>query len=504
MKKITLLLMMTLLGGITSGVKAAQTALFKGEFKTGNWASSQTLDKSLFAHVSEGDFFYVKWELDTEAAETYRVDHEEENPYYMFNMSYPTGTWSKKLISDQTVTNSAKFYGKVLTAEDVTNLKAYGLAFSGHCMIFTDLVIGDAFSSSTEIMYWGTEAWTSASTTNYVMPSEWSSCVLNGETIKSANIGDRLTVTFTPGSSDLWSAQLQIVDASNGWTTLMGIPVGGLSEMSLVVDEAVYNAFSRGDIRLSGANLTITNIQLETTTLSYRLSAYDNYVDITKLPTSQPVDIKLSRYFDWHSTICLPFDVANVSDAFDATLGAGTKVYEFSSYNDNLTNDNLTFIERGHMSAGVPYYMVRPYDAGIEDKSATIEFNNVTINTTHNDSEESNGVTFKGNYTVAMNMQNKFGVSCVNQKANESDPDNWVWAFYKGGEKTYLNAYSAYLDGDISHARLSIVFADEETTGVSAMEAVPAQKEYFNLSGLRISQPSKGLYIVNGKKVVVK
>ena len=51
---------------------------------------------------------------------------------------------------------------------------------------------------------------------------------------------------------------------------------------------------------------------------------------------------------------------------------------------------------------------------------------------------------------------------------------------------------------------LAIDFNDD----VTAIEAVKAQNvvkgEYFNLAGQRVAQPTKGLYIVNGKKVVIK
>ena len=46
---------------------------------------------------------------------------------------------------------------------------------------------------------------------------------------------------------------------------------------------------------------------------------------------------------------------------------------------------------------------------------------------------------------------------------------------------------------------------DDNTT---AIEAVKTQKiangEYFNLAGQRVAQPTKGLYVVNGKKVIIK
>lgn len=52
-------------------------------------------------------------------------------------------------------------------------------------------------------------------------------------------------------------------------------------------------------------------------------------------------------------------------------------------------------------------------------------------------------------------------------------------------------------------ARLSITFGNEET-GISSVAAVKTDNVFFNLGGQRIAQPTKGLYIVNGKKVVLK
>ena len=46
---------------------------------------------------------------------------------------------------------------------------------------------------------------------------------------------------------------------------------------------------------------------------------------------------------------------------------------------------------------------------------------------------------------------------------------------------------------------------DEETTAIEAVQQnAKADNQYFNLAGQRVAQPTKGLYIVNGKKVVIK
>lgn len=51
-----------------------------------------------------------------------------------------------------------------------------------------------------------------------------------------------------------------------------------------------------------------------------------------------------------------------------------------------------------------------------------------------------------------------------------------------------------------------IILVKKDGTAISAVKAqkAAAEGEYFNLAGQRVAQPTKGLYIVNGKKVVIK
>jgi len=81
-----------------------------------------------------------------------------------------------------------------------------------------------------------------------------------------------------------------------------------------------------------------------------------------------------------------------------------------------------------------------------------------------------------------------------------------VRAFFPAEEDMAIPAGKAYLhigSGEDAPAFLSI---DAETTGISATlkNSEKANKEIFNLAGQRVSQPTKGLYIVGGRKVVVK
>ena len=77
--------------------------------------------------------------------------------------------------------------------------------------------------------------------------------------------------------------------------------------------------------------------------------------------------------------------------------------------------------------------------------------------------------------------------------------------FYKAKEGTTIAARKAYLVSPVGANFLSFSF-DDETTGIEKVEnsAVNANGTMFNLAGQRVAQPTKGLYIVNGKKVVIK
>lgn len=77
------------------------------------------------------------------------------------------------------------------------------------------------------------------------------------------------------------------------------------------------------------------------------------------------------------------------------------------------------------------------------------------------------------------------------------------------GQQT-ISTHKAYLKlkngGSIDGTEAkTIALSFDETTGISNIETVKADNDlYFNLAGQRISKPSKGMYIHNGKKYIAK
>lgn len=92
---------------------------------------------------------------------------------------------------------------------------------------------------------------------------------------------------------------------------------------------------------------------------------------------------------------------------------------------------------------------------------------------------------------------------------------NGVTTFYRVAQTGTVSAGKAYLQlptsvvGDLTGSRVMRIVADDETTGIS--ETLPLNDNgemkndnVYDLQGRRVEKPTRGLYIVNGRKVVIK
>ena len=80
--------------------------------------------------------------------------------------------------------------------------------------------------------------------------------------------------------------------------------------------------------------------------------------------------------------------------------------------------------------------------------------------------------------------------------------------FYKLANGKTLAKDKAYLEVNGAGAKLNISFADDDDT-TNAIEGVESMERtdngaWYNLQGVRVAQPQKGIYIHNGKKVVIR
>ena len=76
-------------------------------------------------------------------------------------------------------------------------------------------------------------------------------------------------------------------------------------------------------------------------------------------------------------------------------------------------------------------------------------------------------------------------------------------ALYKqNDDQTEIKSFQGYFTGNSSADKL-LVKVDGEVTGISAIHNSQfiIHNEYYDLQGRRVTNPQKGLYIVNGVKV---
>ena len=180
-------------------------------------------------------------------------------------------------------------------------------------------------------------------------------------------------------------------------------------------------------------------------------------------------------------TLCLPY--ATTTDELTELYGVTVKAYEFSNY----SADVISFSTVTSLAAGKPY-LIYSEDA----MSGEVTFTNKTITNDTPVDVDDNGVTFRGTFApiTAGSMTGNYGVT----------PDGEI---RKAGSGASLNGFRAYFTDVPASAR---IFIDGEATGIGRITADgELQMEgVYNLNGQKVQNAKKGLYIVNGKKVVIK
>ncbi len=194
------------------------------------------------------------------------------------------------------------------------------------------------------------------------------------------------------------------------------------------------------------------------------------------------------------------WDVTLIEAYAPATFASGKTMISFSDKNHalDLTTANLP--------SGLAAYKVTAADAS----SVTLTAVNSTV-------AKNTGIILTGSESTNYNIPvvgSGTDISASNLLVAANGTDNVTSAYVLSDGKFHpvaaagvvIPAGKAYLPaGSLSAHELDITFDNGDVTGI---EAVETQKTFdgafYNLNGQRVAQPAKGLYIVNGKKVVIK
>lgn len=201
-------------------------------------------------------------------------------------------------------------------------------------------------------------------------------------------------------------------------------------------------------------------------------------------PAYTYANVTLNRNFtaDVWNTFCVPFDIDN------ATLKAqfGDEVAVSAA---TLTAEAVTFTPMNEpaITANTPVIIKVP-KASISE----FTFNGVMIKTGEAKVTGTNA-EFVGNYAGKITLPAKNCYYIAQNKLKKTT-----------GTQT-MKGFRAYFT-TVSGARLSMIIDGEDTTtSIDGVEVAPLMEgSVYNLNGQRVDKAQKGLYIVNGKKVVVK
>ena len=241
------------------------------------------------------------------------------------------------------------------------------------------------------------------------------------------------------------------------------------------------------------------------------------------------------------------FEITNISDLKKIqNEGFGIKGNNFTltsvqllTYSDSYGYITITIPEVGYAtwssdkkydfkSAGLQAYYASDVATGsvtLTPMDITWDWQGYIIKGSAGEHDVLESLTTDGSYYPSTNYL-KYNIDAA--EVYDSGKNRYIFAvknddassvgFYKLTSEYTLAAHKAYLETETditpTESRVALIFDDGETTGIQELENSSIEelnhsgnetlKAYYNLNGQRVTNPKRGLYIVNGKKVIIK
>lgn len=312
--------------------------------------------------------------------------------------------------------------------------------------------------------------------------------------------------TTTPSLG--YSGTVKLSFKAGGWnikaekTTIKISVSGGAEIIGNTTVELVKGAFTDYTFPLKGlaADSKITFSAIDASNNRFFLDEVlveKLHVELNETSSTAPeekaiTDVTLNRTFnaDRWNPVCLPFAIT--AEQITEWFGEDSEVAEYIG--DEESNGNVTVKFRKKtdgMNANTPYLL-------FPKKNITVsKFPAVEIITTDMPKSEGTIFDFVGTYT--------------NQPKGSSEIQKGDYIisggiFKKASGGNAIKAFRAYLrQRDVNNAKTVSMLFEDETTGISELkDNVVMPTVYYDLQGRRVANPSKGIYIVNGKKVIIR
>ena len=200
----------------------------------------------------------------------------------------------------------------------------------------------------------------------------------------------------------------------------------------------------------------------------------------------QDVELKYTVKEGWN-TISLPFAVTDLS-----VFGEGAKAYELTGYNDGaLSFEPITALE-----SGMPYVL---YVETAAEANGNFKFGGVDITATEPVKVTAGGIAtfayFVPTYApmAAGTMTGKYGIVPTTGKIQ------------KGSANATMKGFRAYFELPAGANSARMIIDGEDVTAISSIITDAENgNAIYNLNGQRVNAATKGVYIINGKKMIIK
>lgn len=276
-------------------------------------------------------------------------------------------------------------------------------------------------------------------------------------------VGDEYAISNAPSYTDL-------TQTNDAWL----IPVTA---------DMISNGLS-----IKGYDMTLTSAEIyKNVTVS---ETVDN--DITKY---DHVVLNLNRTFakETWNTICLPFKPT--ADQATEMFGEGYKIAEFTS----VSGETMQFTKLSSIDAfvaGTPYLV---WVTQNERSSFTFFDVDITARVPQSVEQRGGNYQFVGLFAKKSFEESEWPTTRFVAAGNKLKTPNST------GALKALRAYFVVPAGSASAPALSID-GEGEATSIEDLENSRTEELniYYDLSGRRVVKPTKGVYIMNGKKVILK
>ena len=300
------------------------------------------------------------------------------------------------------------------------------------------------------------------------------------EAIPIGNILLKNLTVSEDGSSFTANQTIQITEGDKEGVTGWFGP--GLGDVPVVL-----SATKNGDNMTADIDIDMTSTIGQVIKVSFAPELVINGTTTLEVTGGGLYNVTLSRNFaaNWN-TVCLPFDTTPTA------LGA-TQAQAFTAC-DGAT---LTFTKTESMMANTPYLIY------FEKAPATPMYISTEIKTTVPQSVTHGNVTFTGNYEAGRNMEGLYGVA-------EKDGAQYIM---RGGAGSTLGSTGAYFTVSGSEVNSLHLRLDGIETNISGVQTGQDGQAFdiYTLGGIKVRSQAtttdglpKGIYLINGKKHIVK